>query len=79
MWSTPSWTDACVRGVLVAAVAARAVLDDVHRGKAYLVLGGVTLTGREQVDAIATRSASLCSSMYSKSTTNIARGARAAR
>jgi uncharacterized protein YbjT (DUF2867 family) len=37
----------------VAAVAARALLDDDHRGQAYLVLGGATLTEREQVEAIA--------------------------
>ena len=37
----------------VAAVAAQALLDDRHRGKAYLVLGGATLTEREQVATIA--------------------------
>jgi uncharacterized protein YbjT (DUF2867 family) len=37
----------------VAAVAARALLDDAHRGRAYLVLGGAPLTERDQVDAIA--------------------------
>jgi uncharacterized protein YbjT (DUF2867 family) len=37
----------------VASVAARALLDDAHRGMAYLVLGGETLTERDQVDAIA--------------------------
>jgi uncharacterized protein YbjT (DUF2867 family) len=36
----------------VAGVAARALLDDAHRGQAYLVLGGATLTEREQVEAI---------------------------
>jgi uncharacterized protein YbjT (DUF2867 family) len=37
----------------VAAVAARALVDDNHRGRAYLVLGGATLTERDQVEAIA--------------------------
>jgi uncharacterized protein YbjT (DUF2867 family) len=37
----------------VAGVAARALLDDAHRGQAYLVLGGASLTEQEQVDAIA--------------------------
>lgn len=37
----------------IAAIAARALTDDVHRRKAYLVLGSNPLTVREQVSAIA--------------------------
>lgn len=37
----------------VAAVAARALLDDSHQGRAHLVLGGASLTEREQVQIIA--------------------------
>lgn len=37
----------------VAAVAARALIDDTHRGRAHLVLGGAELTEREQVATIA--------------------------
>jgi uncharacterized protein YbjT (DUF2867 family) len=37
----------------VASVAARALLDDTHRGMAHLVLGGAALTERDQVDTIA--------------------------
>lgn len=49
----PEATTAPVHERDIAAVAVRALLDDVHRGRAYPVLGAGSLTIREQVAAIA--------------------------
>lgn len=49
----PEGTTSMVHERDIAGVAAQALLDDVHRGRAYAVLGAGPLTTREQVGAIA--------------------------